>query len=74
MTMPQAAGKNAPFRKFYNMIVKHRNNFKINSKNVEGRQMAPANPRPDIWRPTFGALDIWRPDNWHSTLLKSEKL
>ena len=27
---------------------------------VEGRQMAPANPRPDIWRPTFGA-----PDNWH---------
>ena len=36
------------------------------SQAVEGRQMAPANPRPDIWRPTFGALDIWRPDNWRS--------
>ena len=28
--------------------------------------MAPANPRPDIWRQTFGALDILRLDNWRS--------
>ena len=36
------------------------------AKYSEGRQMAPVNPRPDIWRPIFGALDIWRPDNWRS--------
>ena len=31
---------------------------KYRVKYKEGRQMAPPDLRPDIWRPTFGVLDI----------------